>query len=134
MDGMRSTEPTSESSGDVCDVMGSRGSKEEARVEIRRLWDLVAADRVNAGLSLEPDADALQRMADTPMVQVRKVCELPSDPKALCSDVCRLAEAICENAQSICRLANELGERWANDRCTGAKTSCAEASERCCGC
>jgi hypothetical protein len=52
-----------------------------------------------------------------------------------CDDVCTLAESICTAATRICDLAASFpDDAYAVDRCDARRTTCAEATDRCCGC
>ena len=63
-------------------------------------------------------------------------CKQDPDPKtAHCQDVCNVSRAICDNAEDICRIAGNMkNDSWAIGKCTAAKASYQEASQKCCGC
>jgi hypothetical protein len=75
--------------------------------------------------------NAMSRSVD----QIR-ICRVEKDPTtAVCTDTCNLKDAICDNAESICRIAGELGnDDWADKKCSSAKASCKEATQKCCEC
>ena len=107
----------------------------DTRGQIERWWAEIEGARQRAGLPPELDGNMAERMSEASMDEARAVCERPDDPTVLCRDVCQLADSICDNAENICRLAGELdNDTWATNKCRQARTSCAEAGERCCGC
>jgi hypothetical protein len=105
------------------------------RDEITALWAQTRDWRREAGMELEPDGDAVVQMERMSVRGAAAVCEPPPSPPDGCVDVCGLADAICDNAERICDLAGELkGDDWAAGKCSDAKASCREATQRCCSC
>jgi len=103
-------------------------------------WNEIGDWREKKGFIRDP-LDALERVDVQALRKsaVSKIRQCPSDedpPKTdECTDVCTLKDDICDNAASICRIANDLGDdEWARSKCTSAKASCKEATEKCCGC
>jgi hypothetical protein len=47
-----------------------------------------------------------------------------------CTHVCRSVLAICDASARICRLAEDLDDAWASDRCGSATRSCRNAERR----
>lgn len=103
-------------------------------------WNEIGEWREGKGLVRDPlkamsrpDVEALQKSAVSKIRQCPAQEEPPKTDE--CTDVCSLKDDICDNAGSICRIADDLGDdAWARDKCTSAKQSCKEATEKCCGC
>lgn len=102
--------------------------------DIRELWIQIRDWRVALGMTADPVPAGKIFMAKA-VTQLR-ACPVPEqEPSGTCGDTCNLKEAICDNAESICRIADELeGDAWAADKCKSAKSSCKEATDRCCAC
>jgi len=105
--------------------------------EIQELWNKIRQDRLDNGMSADPLLDL--RRPDIMQNSVAKIRQCPPDdspPKTeRCADVCGLKDSICDNAERICGIADKLGDDdWAREKCTSAKASCKEATEKCCGC
>jgi hypothetical protein len=106
-------------------------------------WNEIGEWRESKGLIRDPlkaqkppshaDLEALQRST---LSKIRECPAQEEPPKTdECTDVCSLKDDICDNAASICRIADDLGDdAWAREKCTSAKQSCKEATEKCCGC
>lgn len=104
--------------------------------DIRELWMQIRDWRVKElGIRAEPPPpDAV--LVAKPVDSLRQCDAAPAPETAeACTDTCTLRDAICDNADAICRIAEDLGDDvWADDKCKSAKSSCREATERCCGC
>lgn len=104
------------------------------RQEIARLSTQIQQWRGDAGIPVEPEADAVAAMSHVAAADAARECTAPP-PAGTCQDVCELGDSICENATTICDLAEQLpGDAWAEGKCDSAKASCREADERCCTC
>jgi hypothetical protein len=118
-------------------VAVDRSPDDEARrADIRDLWFQIRDWRVESGMATEPEP--IERAFQAKAVHSLRQCGIGAaaeEPRGTCADVCNLKDAICDNADSICRIADELdGDDWAADKCKSAKSSCKEATERCCAC
>jgi hypothetical protein len=103
--------------------------------EITALSTQIRDWRREAGLPVDPrheDVIASPKTVD----QAKHVCPESHAVPPTCDNVCSLADAICDNAEQICILADELGkeDKWAQDKCASAKTSCRDAKKLCCKC
>lgn len=106
---------------------------DEGRASIQELWQEIREWRVEGGMEPHPQTHVM-RATESHSVSALRAC--PTAPQTgRCRDVCNLKDAICDNAERICRIARAIGnDPWSAQRCSGAKASCKEARERCCGC
>ena len=104
--------------------------------EITQLSLEIRSMRREAKMEIEPTRVDLFSVRDQPVRVVRAVCPESHEVPQTCNSICDLATAICDNAESICTIASELGssDTYAQDKCSSAKASCREATQRCCGC
>jgi hypothetical protein len=101
--------------------------------DIRDLWMQIREWRVELAMPADPTPGDKALLAQA--VKALRRCPATDAAEGACGDVCNLKDAICDNADSICRIADELGDdAWAAGKCTSAKASCKEATDRCCGC
>ena len=100
---------------------------------INDLWVQIRDFRRQAGMPLDPPDPLERQFRNVPPAQAKASCSEPEAPT--CSDICVLANHICDNAETICKIADELGkDDPAQEKCTSAKASCREATQRCCNC
>ena len=104
---------------------------------IAYLSDQIAAQRAKEGLPpVQPPVMTCTECTAAPMAET----QLPSQTCTpaggdRCHDTCNLADTICTNAAEICKIASELpGDKWADEKCETAKTSCTDAQSQCCHC
>ena len=101
--------------------------------DIRELWMQIREWRVELAMPADPMPGDQALLAQA--VKTLRRCPATDAAEGTCGDVCNLKDAICDNADSICRIDDELGDdAWAAGKCTSAKASCKEATNRCCGC
>jgi hypothetical protein len=105
------------------------------RNEILQYLGQIQTWRREAGWSVDP-ATPHPAIVKRTVPEIRVCQDDPNPDDATCLDTCKLKDAICDNAEKICDIAAELGEddKWATDKCTSAKASCKEATEKCCDC
>lgn len=112
-----------------------RAAEDERRRDLKNdismLDSQIKRDRQQAGLSLNPGPRWLEYWGNRPLAS-----KPPAKPQSdQCVNACDLAEYICQAAEDICRIAGELGDDdWANEKCSSAKASCAEARQNCKDC
>lgn len=121
----------------ACATHGARPAWEHRRSkmdQITALWMQIRDWRHDAGLRVDPSAEAMLEMRTRPLPDARQSCPDGHQVTTTCEDVCSLADAICDNAEAICGIADELGkdDHQAQEKCTSAKASCREAKQRCC--
>lgn len=106
------------------------------RNEIGDLWIQIRGWRSEARMELDPPAHMMQMLRGKNVRDVVKSCQPGHDVPTRCNDICSIADNICDNAERICTLADQLGrnDSYAQEKCTSAKASCQEATQRCCGC
>lgn len=102
--------------------------------QVIALWTQIRDWRREAGMKVDPSADAILELRGRPPKEARRVCPDTHPITKTCEDVCSLADAICDNAEAICDIANQLGkdDLQAQEKCRSATASCKEAKERCC--
>lgn len=122
------------------DAAGARVEIDPRKQEIKERWKEIGDWRERQGLIRDP-LDVLSRRDVQAIIlsTVAKIRQCPTEeepPKTdACTDVCSLRDDICDHAAAICRIADDLGDdAWARKRCNSAKTSCKQATEKCCDC
>lgn len=110
----------------------------DKRNEIGNLWIQIRQWRSQIpNMPLDPPATLVAWVGSKSVRDLKaKTCPVGHHVPTTCNDVCSISENICDNAERICDLAHELGpsDDYAQQKCTSAKASCKEATQRCCAC
>ena len=109
----------------------------DKHAQIEDLMKQIDAQRTQLGLPAPaPAALTCTECTAAPMAETPRPSQTcPPAAGDRCQDTCKLSDTICSNAAEICKIASELpGDKWADEKCETAKTSCTDAQSQCCHC